>query len=137
MNSIFPENLDLLGKTLDLHMERQNVVMSNLANLDVPAFKARRLDFEKQLQAALDIGEQGKMTRTKADHLPVAFNADGFEGKLDMKWKPRVVAGLDSVSLEKEMNIMAKNTLMYNALSDVTKSSFDGMQKVLVEGGSK
>lgn len=135
MISLFPEHLDLLGKTLDLHSERQNVVMSNLANLDVPAFKARRLDFEKELQAALDIGESGKMTRTQTGHMPVAFNAETFTGKLDMKWKPRVVAGLDSVNLETEMNIMAKNTLMYNALTDLTKKSFEGVQRAITEGG--
>lgn len=135
MVTMFPEHLDLLGKTMDLHMERQNVVMSNLSNLDVPAFKARRLDFEKELQAALDIGENGKMTRTQSGHMPVAFNAQTFDGKLDMKWKPRVVAGLDSVNMETEMNIMAKNTLMYNALTDITKKSFEGVQKVLIEGG--
>jgi flagellar basal-body rod protein FlgB len=135
MTSMFPEHLDLLGKTLDLHMERQNVVMSNLANMDVPAFKARRLDFEKELQAALDIGDGGRMTRTQSGHMPVAFNAEGFEGKLDMRWKPRVVAGLDSVNLESEMNIMAKNTLMYNALTDLTKRGFEGLQKAITEGG--
>lgn len=135
MISLFPEHLGLLGKTLDLHMERQNVVMSNLANLDVPAYKARRLDFEKELQAALNTGEEGKMTRTQSGHMPVAFNAENFQGNLDMRWKPRVVAGLDSVSLEKEMNVMAKNTLMYNALTDLTKKSFEGVQKVLAEGG--
>ena len=135
MKTIFSQNMGLLGKVLDLHQERQNVVMSNLANQDVPAFKARTLDFEKELQAALDIGESGKMTRTQTGHMPVAFNAETFTGKLDMKWKPRVVAGLDSVSMEKEMSIMAKNTLMYNALTDITKKSFEGLQRVITDGG--
>lgn len=135
MNTIFPENLPLLGKALDLHMERQNVVMSNLANIDVPAFKARRLDFEKELQAALDLDEQGNMTRTQSGHLPTAFSPAGFKGQIDMRWKPRAVAGLDSVDMDKEMNVMAKNTLMYNALADITKSDFSGIQKVIAEGG--
>jgi flagellar basal-body rod protein FlgB len=132
---MFPTNLALLGKTMDLHMERQNVVMSNLANIDVPAFKARRLDFEKELQSALDLDDRGKMTRTQGDHLPSVFNAAGFQGQIDMRWKPRVVAGLDSVDMDKEMNIMAKNTLMYNALADITKKSFEGVQKVITDGG--
>jgi flagellar basal-body rod protein FlgB len=135
VKTIFPENLPLLGKALDLHMERQNVVMSNLANLDVPAFKARRFDFEKQLQAALDLDQQGNMTRTQSGHMPVAFSPGGFEGTVNMGWKPRVVAGLDSVNMDTEMNIMAKNTLMYNALTDITKSDFTGIQKVVTEGG--
>jgi flagellar basal-body rod protein FlgB len=120
---------------MDLHLERQNVVMSNLANQDVPAFKARTLEFEKELQAALNIDGRGKMTRTSSGHLPTVFNAAGFEGNLEMGWKPRVVQGLDSVNMEKEMSVMAKNTLMYNALTDLAKKDFEGLQKVIMDGG--
>jgi len=135
MKTLFSENLGLLGKVMDLHLERQNLVMSNLANMDVPAYKARSLDFEKELQSALNTGDQGKMTRTSGGHLPTVFNAGGFEGNLEMGWKPQVVQGLDSVNMEKEMSIMAKNTLMYNALADLTKKDFEGLQKAIVDGG--
>ena len=135
MKTLFSENLGLLGKVMDLHLERQNLVMSNLANQDVPAYKARSLDFEKELQSALNTGDQGKMTRTSGGHLPTVFNAAGFEGNLEMGWKPRVVQGLDSVNMEKEMSVMAKNTLMYNALADLTKKDFEGLQKVIIDGG--
>ena len=135
MKTLFSDNLGLLGKVMDLHLERQNLVMSNLANMDVPAYKARSLDFEKELQSALNTGDQGKMTRTSNGHLPTVFNANGFEGNLEMGWKPQVVQGLDSVNMEKEMSIMAKNTLMYNALADLTKKDFEGLQKVIIDGG--
>lgn len=135
MKTIFPENSELLGKVMDLRLDRQNVVMSNLANQDVPSFKARRLEFEHELQSALDLNGKDKMTSTDPGHLPQTFSAERIKGTLDMKWKPRVVAGLDSVDMDKEMAIMAKNTLMYNALADITKKDFEGLQKVLAEGG--
>lgn len=135
MKTIFEGNMGMLGKVLDLHMERQNVVMSNLANLDVPAYKARRLNFEKELQSALNEEDQGKVTRTDPGHMPTAFNAASFKGDLSMKWKPRVVAGLDSVNMEKEMSVMAKNTLMYNALSEIVKKDFTELQRVITDGG--
>ncbi|WP_300158326.1 flagellar basal body rod protein FlgB [Solidesulfovibrio sp.] len=135
MKTMFSSNIGLLGKVMDLHLDRQNVVMTNLANQDVPSFKARRLEFEKELQAALNTDDRGKMTRTEAGHLPAVFNAAGFQGNLEMGWKPRVVAGLDSVDMDKEMSIMAKNTLMYNALADITKKDFEGLQKVIMDGG--
>jgi len=137
MKTIFESNMGMLGKVLDLHMERQNVVMSNLANLDVPSYKAHRLNFEKELQSALGDDDRGKLTRTEPGHLPTVFNAASFNGDITMKWKPRVVAGLDSVNMEKEMSIMAKNTLMYNALSDVVKKDFSDLQRVITDGGNK
>jgi len=135
MKTVFSPNMGLLEKVMDLHLERQNVVMSNLANQDVPAYKARQLDFEKELQSALDDGEEGKMTRTNSGHLPTAFSLTGFDGTVNMGWKPRVVQGLDSVNTEKEMAAMAKNTLMYTALTDITKKDFEGLQKVIADGG--
>ena len=135
MKTIFSSNIGLIGKVMDLHLERQNLVMSNLANLDVPAYKARSLDFEKELQSALNTNDKGKMTRTSGSHLPTVFNAAGFEGDVEMGWKPRVVQGLDSVNMEKEMSVMAKNTLMYNALADLAKKDFEGLQKVIIDGG--
>jgi flagellar basal-body rod protein FlgB len=135
MKTIFSKNIGLLGKVMDLHLERQNVVMSNMANMDVPAFKARTLNFEKELQSALNTDDRGKVTRTSAGHMPTAFHAAGFEGNLEMGWKPRVVQGLDSVDMEREMSIMAKNTLMYNALTDLAKKDFEGLQKVILDGG--
>ena len=47
----------------------------------------------------------------------------------------QVVAGLDSVNMDHEMNVMAKNTLMYNALTDITKREFGDLQRVISEGG--
>ncbi|NDY55776.1 flagellar basal body rod protein FlgB [Desulfovibrio sulfodismutans] len=135
MKSLFPDNVGLVGKVLDLHLERQNVVMSNLANIDIPAYKARKMDFEGELQKALDRDGKGRMTRTESGHIPSAFDASNFEGELSEKWKPQVVAGLDAVDMDKEMAVMAKNTLMYNALSDIARRSFEGIQKVIAEGG--
>mgnify|MGYP000939960918 CR=1 FL=1 len=133
MKDMFPENLGLLGKVLDLRLQRQNVVMSNLANMDIPSYKARRLEFEKELQSALNLDVKGKMTRTSGEHVPSAFNTSTFKGQIDMSWKPQIVDGLDGVDMDKEMAIMAKNTLMYNALGDITRKSFEGLQKVITD----
>ncbi len=134
MKSMFPDKVALLGKVMDLRLQRQNVVMSNLANMEIPSYKARRLEFESQLQDALGLDAKGKMTRTSSEHMPAAFHANTFHGELDEKWKPQAVAGVDAVDLDKEMTVMAKNTMMYNALSDLTKKSFEGIQKVITEG---
>jgi len=103
--------------------------------MDVPAFKAHTLNFEDELQSALNTDDRGKVTRTSAGHMPSVFSAAGFQGNLEMGWKPRVVQGLDSVDMEKEMSVMAKNTLMYNALTDLAKKDFEGLQKVIMDGG--
>ncbi|XXJ20464.1 flagellar basal body rod protein FlgB [Desulfovibrio caledoniensis] len=134
MRGLFEHHLNLTAKVMDLRLQRQNIVTGNIANVNTPGYRARRLEFENQLQAALNQDGLGKLTRTKQDHLPATFDPDGFKGEGLDNFRAREVWGQDEVSLEKEMATNTKNTMMYNALASVIKKSFDGMTKVIQEG---
>ncbi len=135
MKGLFASHIDITSKVLDLRLERQNLVAGNLANISTPHYKARRMEFESQLQDALALDKRGKITRTNKKHMPSTFAADGFEGSHIKSFKPRHVLGKDSVDLDKEMTIMAKNAMMYSALTQIIKKNFTGMQKIIQEGG--
>lgn len=135
MKGLFGNHIQLTSKVLDFRLLRQNVVMSNLANIKTPDYKARRLEFEKDLQASLDLDAKGKMTRTTEKHLPVVFNAESFSPDLEKDIiKPRIIHGEDNVDMDKEMSHMAKNTLMYNALTTVLNRNFQGLTAIIQEG---
>jgi flagellar basal-body rod protein FlgB len=134
MKHLFSQPMELTARVMDLRLERQNVVMANLANLHTPGYRARRLEFEQELQAALKQGA-GRLTRTSDKHMPVAFDPDSFDPRLLREFRPSVVQGQDSVDLDREMALLAKNTLLYNALATVIHKGFDGMSKVIAEGG--
>lgn len=133
MKGLFEQHIQVTEKVLDLRLERQNLVMGNITNVNTPGYKARRLEFEKQLQGALNLDATGKMTRTKGDHMPSVFNANTFQGKGLKDFEPRYVYGEDTVDLDTEMGVMAKNSMLYNALTDVIKKNFTGIQKVITE----
>ena len=135
MKSLFESHIQLTGKVLDMRLMRQNVVMSNLSNIKTPNYKSRRLEFEADLQAALSLDAKGKMTRTSDNHLPAVFSPDGFGPDMIKGFKHRIIHGEDNVDLDKEMAVMAKNSLMYNALTTVLKHDFDGLSKTIQEGG--
>jgi flagellar basal-body rod protein FlgB len=134
MKGLFGSHINLTAKVMDLRLERQNTVMSNITNVNTPEYKTRRLEFEDRLQKALDQDARGRMTRTNKEHMPVVFSPDGFEGQGVESLKARSVYGEDSVDLDKEMAVMTKNGLAYNALASVIKKNFDGIQKVIQEG---
>lgn len=134
MRSLFDGHIELSEKVLDLRLERQNLVMSNVANVNTPKYKPKRLEFEQDLQSALNLNAEGKMARTDDAHMPAAFDENTFEGKGLTEYKPRFVYGEDSVDLDKEMTVMAKNAMLYNALTEVITRNFSGMQKVITEG---
>ena len=134
MKELFEQNIHLVGKVMDLRLQRQNVVMANVANVNTPKYKARKLAFEEDLQSALQLDAKGRMTRTNQMHMPAEFDVNGFQGKGIQDYKPRLVHGEDVVDLDKEMAAMSKNGMMYNALSDVIAKSFTGLQTVINEG---
>jgi flagellar basal-body rod protein FlgB len=135
MKGLFEGHFGVVEKVLDMRLQRQNVVMANIANVNTPKYKARKLVFEQDLQAAMQLDAKGKMARTNEHHLPSEFDINGFAGKGITEYKPRTVYGEDVVDLDKEMSEMAKNSMMYNALSDIIAKNFTGLQTVIQEGG--
>ncbi len=135
MKGLFERHIDVVEKVLDLRLERQNVVMSNIANVSTPNYKERRLAFEEDLQNALNMNGRGKMTKTDPHHLPFNLDVNGFQGKGLTAYKPRMVYGEDVVDLDKEMAAMAKNSMMYNALSDIEAKNFSTLASVIQDGG--
>ncbi len=134
MKSMIEPHVNLVGKVMNMQLQRQNVVMSNVANVKTPGYKPRVLEFEDQLQAALNLDSKGKLSRTHAKHFPAGFDANGFSAEWDHELKPRIVHGEDRVNLDKEMSLMAKTSLQYNAMSTVIKSNFDGLHNIITEG---
>lgn len=134
MKSLFGSHLELSAKVMDLQLKRQNVVMSNMSNVDTPNYKPLRLEFEKQLQDALNTDARGKLSRTDPKHMPAAFDPRSFEGDWEETFMPRTVLGEDRVDIDKEMALMAKNTMRYKTLATIVKRNFDGLNKVIREG---
>jgi len=134
MKSLIDPNIGLMSKVLDMQLERQNVISSNMANIKTPGYKARRLMFEDELQAALGLDSRGKVSRTHPNHMPSVFSPENFGSEWEKAFKPRMVHGEDRVDLDKEMAIMAKTNLHYTALATVIRSKFEGLKQVIVEG---
>ena len=134
MKSLFETHLNLVGRVMDMQLQRQNVVMSNVANVKTPGYKPLELEFEKELQSALNTDARGKLSRTSQEHMPAVFDPEGFGPEWNKAFKPRVVHGEDRVNLDKEMTKMAKATLQYNTLTTVIAKGFEGIKTVIQEG---
>lgn len=135
MKSLFRPHIHLQAKVLDMRLERQNVVAGNLANIKTPGYKARRLEFEEDLQAALGLDARGKVARTNPRHLPAKFDPNSFSADFIKSLNPRVVQGEDAVDLDKEMTVMTKNAMLYSAVVTTLQRNFEGLKTVITEGG--
>lgn len=134
MKGLFGRHLEVTAKALDCRLQRQNLVMANIANVNTEGYKARSLEFESQMQRQLDLDATGRMTRTDNKHMPAEFDPQGFQGDTLRAFKPRVIYGEDAVDMDKETVVMAKNAMMYNALTTILKKNFTGLTKIIQEG---
>lgn len=133
MKSLFEPHVNLVGKVMDMQLQRQNVIMSNIANVNTPRYKTRTVEFEDELQKSLGLDMQGRMSRTESGHMPSVFDVEGFGADLEKSMVPRVAHGEDRVNLDKEMTRMTKANLHYNALTQVIKGNLDGVRNIINE----
>lgn len=134
MTSLFPDHINVSAKVMDLELERQNIVASNLSNIKTPGYKALRFEFEKQLQAALQLDKQQQMTTTDKAHLPTKFNPATFSGDWHQELQTETVRGKDKVDLDKEMVVQAKTAMRYNTLATVLQKNFSGLKGIIMKG---
>lgn len=118
---------------LHFQMQRQNIVLSNIANVDTPGYKAKQFSFETQLQEAIGSHLNGLYT-TNARHYPKKYERTDIQSVVEEDNELRTIWGLDAVNLEKELKDLTQTNLTYNALATVVQKGYAGLQEVIREG---
>ena len=146
----------LLDQALEGRARRQDLIASNIANIDTPFYKARDLDFESYLKdAASDIyKKQEKPLKTtnpkhfasdKKSFLATSLPAhQQLEIRANAKIKGTIFArdahmvrnDANTVDLDVETSEMSKNAAMVQALDGIVKKQGD-MIKIIVDTSSK
>ncbi|MFZ3172766.1 MAG: flagellar basal body rod protein FlgB [Carboxydocellales bacterium] len=127
--------MDIMQLGLDAAATKQKVMANNLANVSTPGFKASEVSFEDELKKALEGSSSLSGTVTNARHIPIG-PPKGLEvrpaiHKLD-KTEMRVDG--NNVDIDREMALLAKNTIMYNALTQKVSGDFAKL-KYVINGG--
>ena len=119
MFSIDP-TLELLRRTLDACSLRQAVYSANIANADTPGYRPLEVSFETELQKAAQVTSGGEW----ADQAQMLSTIE-----------PAVVpAAMDTVHLDQQMALMAKNALHYEQLLGAFQRSMSLLRMAVLEG---
>ena len=111
------KTLQALAAATKFREMRQELISSNIANAQVPGFKAKRLDFESALARALDV--DGHLTMKVNDQKHFNVGSGGFDNlQPELYADPNGVVSEDgnTVDVQEEMALMAENKIMYDAL---------------------
>jgi flagellar basal-body rod protein FlgB len=136
LGNSFGRTLDILHRTMDVNLMRQDVIANNIANADTPDFKRGAVNFEAELEDALrSQREQPRFSaaRTHQDHI-------GFHEEIDYRTvTPRRYTDYattadnngNNVNIEQESMNLVNNQLMYQMMTNAVGSQISRVNMVL------
>ena len=136
-DGIFSRTISLLERSLDLRSLNHRVLSSNIANMDTPNYKAVEMAVEEEMNRKQDADPTVSLARTHVNHLPLR-NASRSAVKFRAARAPDFSLRGDgnTVDIDRTMGKLAKNTLLFNAASQLISQKFKGLNKA-INGGTK
>lgn len=122
--TLFDKTIDTLSKSLDLQMVRHSVITDNIANAETPYFKARRVDFEAELQRAVDANDTTGPGVAINDVKPSIYEDAISEMGQD----------LNTVDMDREMAALNKSDVKYSAATQAISKKFNILKYAIGEG---
>lgn len=120
---------------LDLRQQRQEIIGTNVANSDTPGYKARRLEFEDALKAALPPRDALPIARTSGRHMPMPY-AGPVVGEIQAVETHIPKGDRNSVNIEQEMARQTANQLLFNYASQSMNGQI-GTLRMVIDGSPK
>ena len=121
---------------MNIRSEIQNVISSNISNINTPGYKCKSINFQNELNRIINKEETIDLTTTNKKHFKIKpEKIDGYTPMV--KTCKNNIYGNDknNVDLDKEMAKMSKNHLLYNADSQIIGKEFKILRDVIIQGG--
>jgi flagellar basal-body rod protein FlgB len=123
MGDIFGKVISEVAEQMNYRTYRQQVISSNVANMDTPGYKAKETLFESELDSRL------KLATTSQQHLKKSPSEDLYQIVDD----PFSRIGNDSntVDIDREMVKLNQNQILYTASADIIASKLDSLKNTI------
>lgn len=120
-------NYNLIKGALDASSMRQEMISSNISNVNTPGYKAKRVDFEDTLKRVMD-GSAMKSTHT--NHFGVS-DVTSVMPQIKAQTGNRVSENGNNVAIDSEMAELSANAIYYQALSTQLNNHYTNIRSVL------
>ncbi|MEW6258642.1 MAG: flagellar basal body rod protein FlgB [Thermodesulfobacteriota bacterium] len=133
---MYTQTMQLVEKNLDLRAKRHELLVSNIANMDTPNYKAFDILVDEQMQQPQKSASTVRMGITHPGHLqprlvvdrnPVVTQAETSEFSFKNDG--------NTVDMDRTMTNLAENGLLYNASAQVMMKKFRGLAEVIAGAG--
>lgn len=124
ISKLFGGNISLTSQSLNLRLERQGLIQSNIANMETPGYKVQELPFARILESVRK--GDGQLARTHSGHIASS------PGELTARRSSKEERPVD---LDEEMVKLSENQLMYQIAAKILAKKFEGIHHTIDEGG--
>ena len=107
--------LDTLSHSLQLRAARQQVLASNIANVDSPGYVAKDIDFNAALQNAMSGASAPRMTETSQRHMQLTSTSALIGSPMAYTVQTQPSLDGNSVDLDQQRANFADNAIRYES----------------------
>ncbi len=130
---MFGKIYDILGESLNVLSDRQNIIASNIANANTPGYRAKALNFKDVMrslvpsESLLPMKTNSVKDLSNGDIYDAAPNSSGFIKSFVHNQTDESIPPLDgnTVDLSKEMTDMASNAIRFQAVANLITKKFN------------
>jgi len=134
-NVLFDKTMATLERSLNMRSQNQKLIVSNIANMDTPNFKAFKMMVGEEMDNSAGQTPRLTMTRTQVGHMITPAGSTDMERVERVEEDPMSLRGDgNTVELDREMTNLAENTLLYNTATRIISNKFK-MLKDVIKGG--
>lgn len=108
---------------------KQKVLTNNIANIDTPNYKAKKVSFRNLLDQ-----ETSNLEAVKTDYRHVDFTGSGDDYSIVSSSNTSYQQNGNNVDIDKEMTDLAENQINYQALVERMSGKFNSLKTVLTGG---
>lgn len=130
------KNTDIMSKGLDVAWLRNEIISNNIANVNTPGYKSRKVVFEDVLKENLN-SKKLSTTRTNSKHI-----ANKPQNSI-AKYEPKIITNnskslrndKNNVDIDKEMAELTKNNIRFNFIAEQLIRDFNKIKNTINDGG--
>ena len=127
--------LQAIGPYMSRLSKRQQIVASNLANIDTPGYKTRDISFQATIQELLSETPTA-LRRSQPEHLKSGILGPSQSLPFEV---PGLISRVDrnNVDLDRELLKLSETSFGYSMMSQILKGKFRTLALSITEGGAK
>ncbi len=120
-----------LEKSLDAYSLRQKAISNNIANVNTPCYRARKVSFEEEYQKHI---KQHSVPdgQTNPRHIPIGTrDLNEVQPRVEFSENTLNDSGINNVDIDQEMAELAKNNIKYEMSVSLLKKKFSNLNSAI------